>query len=312
MSEHDAVNPFQAPEPTTTASNVDTEDNRVDSDADALMASIADTVTGAVVEDDDDTPAAEESAADVAPAADAAADSADAAEPQSGEEAKSQADQDMEDYKNRLRDFMRELKKKPGQWYIIQSYSGYENKVKTNLLQRAQNLEVEEDIYEIAVPIEEVTELRDGKKKVVKKKLLPGYVLVRMEMNDKTWSVVRGTPGVTSFVGNEGAATPVKIRDVAKFLLPPKPAAAAEEGQAAASAAAAEDNAVAAPPSAKPQITTDIQVGDSVTILSGALEGVSATISDIDAESNKLHALVSIFGRDTPVELTFDQVAKMD
>ena len=273
MSDSDQTNPFQTPQP----ADIETENSTADADTDALMNEIADAVAGAVVSD---------------------------------EEEKSNEEQEMEDYKNRLRDFMKELKKKPGQWFIIQSYSGYENKVKTNLLQRAQNLEVEEDIYEIAVPIEEVTELRDGKKKVVKKKLLPGYVLVRMEMNDKTWSVVRGTPGVTSFVGNEGAATPVKIRDVAKFLLPPKPKTA-EDGQPT-EATTTEDSTVAAPPSAKPQITTDVEVGDSVTILSGALEGVSATISDIDTESNKLHALVSIFGRDTPVELTFDQVAKMD
>lgn len=206
----------------------------------------------------------------------------------------------LQEYKQRLRKFIRELKKLPGTWYIIQTYSGYENKVKTNLTQRAENLEVDEYIHDIVVPVEEVTEMRDGKKKIVKKKLLPGYVLVRMEMNDSVWSVVRGTPGVTSFVGNEGQATPVKPKDVAKFLMPQQ--AADAEG----------DTVVAAPAAEKKPVEVDFEVGESVTILSGALATVSATISDIDRDSGKLHALVSIFGRDTPVELTFDQVEKIN
>lgn len=211
----------------------------------------------------------------------------------------------LQEYKQRLRKFIRELKKLPGTWYIIQTYSGYENKVKTNLTQRAENLEVDEYIHDIVVPVEEVTEMRDGKKKIVKKKLLPGYVLVRMEMNDSVWSVVRGTPGVTSFVGNEGQATPVKPRDVAKFLMPQQ---TVEEQAADAEG----DTVVAAPAAEKKPVEVDFEVGESVTILSGALATVSATISDIDRDSGKLHALVSIFGRDTPVELTFDQVEKIN
>ena len=211
----------------------------------------------------------------------------------------------LQEYKQRLRKFIRELKKLPGTWYIIQTYSGYENKVKTNLTQRAENLEVDEYIHDIVVPVEEVTEMRDGKKKIVKKKLLPGYVLVRMEMNDSVWSVVRGTPGVTSFVGNEGQATPVKPKDVAKFLMPQQ---AVEEQAADAEG----DTVVAAPAAEKKPVEVDFEVGESVTILSGALATVSATISDIDRDSGKLHALVSIFGRDTPVELTFDQVEKIN
>ena len=116
----------------------------------------------------------------------------------------------LAEYKTRLRTYIRELKKLPGDWYIIQCYSGYENKVKTNLDMRAQTLEVEDSIYDVVVPIEEVVEIREGKRKLVKRKLLPGYVLVRMDINDRSWSVVRDTPGVTSFVGNEGHPTPVK------------------------------------------------------------------------------------------------------
>ncbi|MEJ5928038.1 transcription termination/antitermination protein NusG [Corynebacterium sp. H128] len=214
----------------------------------------------------------------------------------------------LAEYKTRLRAYVRELKKLPGQWYIIQCYSGYENKVKTNLDMRAQTLEVEDSIYDVVVPIEEATEIRDGKRKLVKRKLLPGYVLVRMDINDRSWSVVRDTPGVTSFVGNEGNATPVKHRDVAKFLMPQT---APAEGDAEANNA--EGEKVIAQPisdSAKaPQV--DFQVGEAVTILTGALASVSATISEIDAENGKLQALVSIFGRETPVELTFDQVEKI-
>lgn len=227
------------------------------------------------------------------------------AEAESGAEAE---DADDSEYKRRLREYTRELKKQPGDWYIIQSYSGYENKVKTNLEMRSQTLEVEDSIYEVVVPVEQVLEKnKDGKNKLVKRKLLPGYVLVRMDMNDAAWSVVRETPGVTSFVGNEGNATPVKHRDVAKFLLP----------KSAATGAKPEVNAegetvVAMPDDEAPkQVTHDYQVGEAVTILSGALASVSATINAIDPETGKIEALVSIFGRETPVELTADQIERI-
>ena len=221
-------------------------------------------------------------------------------------EADADADSDSE-YRRRLREYTRELKKQPGDWYIIQSYSGYENKVKTNLEMRSQTLEVEDSIYEVVVPIEQAIENKDGKKKLVKRKLLPGYVLVRMDMNDAAWSVVRETPGVTSFVGNEGNATPVKHRDVAKFLLP----------KSAATGAKPEVNAegetvVAMPEEEAPkQLAHDYKVGEAVTILSGALASVSATINSIDPETGKIEALVSIFGRETPVELTADQIERI-
>lgn len=209
-------------------------------------------------------------------------------------------------YRMRLREFTKELKKQPGQWYIIQCYSGYENKVKTNLDMRIQTLEVEDSIFDVVVPIENVVEKKDGKKKIVKKKLLPGYVLVRMEINDRAWSVVRDTPGVTSFVGNEGNATVVKTREVAKFLLP-KTTEARDE-----TPAQAEEEQVASPQKpATSGIDHDYQVGEAVTILSGALASVSATISEIDPETGKMQALVSIFGRETPVELTADQVERI-
>ncbi|WP_165857998.1 transcription termination/antitermination protein NusG [Corynebacterium alimapuense] len=212
-------------------------------------------------------------------------------------------------YKKRLRDYTRELKKQPGKWYIIQCYSGYENKVKTNLDMRAQTLEVEEFIYDVVVPIEQALEVKDGKRKLVKRKLLPGYVLVRMELNDKAWSVVRDTPGVTSFVGNEGNATPVKHRDVAKFLIPKEPTVDGEGGVANADG----EMVIAMPEEdSKSAVKIDFKVGEAVTILTGALASVAATISEIDQVTGKIQALVSIFGRETPVELTVDQIEKIN
>ena len=213
------------------------------------------------------------------------------------------------EYRRRLRRYVSELKKLPGDWYIFQCYSGYENKVKTNLDMRAQTLEVEEYIYDVVVPIEQVIEIKDGKRKLVKRKLLPGYVLVRMEMNDKAWSVVRDTPGVTSFVGNEGNATVVKHRDVAKFLMPKE---ASVEGEAAAVTADGEKVVAMPDEQAKPTVAIDFEVGEAVTILTGALASVSATISEIDPATGKIQALVSIFGRETPVELTADQIEKIN
>lgn len=244
---------------------------------------------------------AESDSSDSAANAESTNDSAESAAPASAQD----ADDDAA-YRMRLREFTKELKKQPGQWYIIQCYSGYENKVKTNLDMRIQTLEVEDSIFDVVVPIENVVEKKDGKKKIVKKKLLPGYVLVRMEINDRAWSVVRDTPGVTSFVGNEGNATVVKTREVAKFLLP-KTTEARDETPAHAD----EEQVVAPQKPAASGVNHDYQVGEAVTILSGALASVSATISEIDPETGKMQALVSIFGRETPVELTADQVERI-
>ncbi|WP_293819046.1 transcription termination/antitermination protein NusG [uncultured Corynebacterium sp.] len=265
-----------------------------------------------VTNNDAATPTAEGS--EEATSADDAGASA-AAEGAEGEAEQSAEDAAMAAYKARLRQFMRALKKLPGEWYIIQCYSGYENKVKTNLEMRAQTLGVDEQIHEVVVPIEEVVELRDGKRKLVKRKLLPGYVLVRMSLDDASWSVVRDTPGVTSFVGNEGKPTPVKVREVAKFLLPPETAKPqeSEDGEEVATGVDVSATGVATPPKpASEQVVVDYEEGESVTILSGPFASVSATISEIDTENNRLKAMVSIFGRETPVELEFDQVEKLN
>ena len=270
---------------------------------------------------EDATPAASaaeetEGTAESTDAAGESAESTDAAEPAAAEaEAEGAAPEAGEDesedaaYRKRLRAFTRELKKQPGQWYIIQCYSGYENKVKTNLDMRAQTLEVEDSIFEVVVPIEQVLETKDGKKKIVKRKLLPGYVLVRAELNDAAWSVIRETPGVTSFVGNEGNATPVKTRDVAKFLMPNE--APSTKGDAAPNEAEGEQVVDLPEKEVAKKYAHDFEVGEAVTILSGPLAAVSATISEIDPETGKMQGLVSIFGRETPVELSPTEIERI-
>ncbi len=318
MSDSDSVNPVDpTQEPSADAPRTAMEEAMMEAATTAQEESTPE--VDAAAEQAEATPteadAAAGAAADAAADADAAGegDAEAAAEPTVSEVAAAElaegADEEEDAeaaYRKRLRQFTRELKKQPGDWYIIQTYSGYENKVKTNLDMRAQTLEVEDSLYEVVVPIEQVTELRDGKRKQIKRKLLPGYVLVRMDMNDRAWSVVRETPGVTSFVGNEGNATKVKHREVAKFLMPKE----TSEGEKTIDKDG--EQVVAMPePEKKPVQQIDFEVGEAVTILTGALASVSATISDIDYETGKLQALVSIFGRETPVELTADQVEKI-
>lgn len=209
-------------------------------------------------------------------------------------------------YRMRLREFTKELKKQPGQWYIIQCYSGYENKVKTNLDMRIQTLEVEDSIFDVVVPIENVVEKKTARKRSSRRNSCQAtfWFAWRLTTAPGLWFVI--PPGVTSFVGNEGNATVVKTREVAKFLLP-KTTEAREEAPAQA-----EEEQVASPQKpAASGINHDYQVGEAVTILSGALASVSATISEIDPETGKMQALVSIFGRETPVELTADQVERI-
>lgn len=194
-------------------------------------------------------------------------------------------------------EFRKQLRRLPGKWYVIHSYAGYENKVKTNLETRIQNLDVGDYIFQVEVPQEEVVELKNGQKKSVKRKILPGYVLVRMELNDESWGTVRNTPGVTGFVGATSNPTPLSLREVVKFLMP-------------------KDNAAPAAPEAPaeevaPVITVDYKVGESVTVMDGPFATLPATISEVDVDTQKLQVLVSIFGRETPVELGFDQVEKI-
>jgi transcription termination/antitermination factor NusG len=189
----------------------------------------------------------------------------------------------------------------PGDWYVVHSYAGYENKVKTNLEARIQSLDVEDYIYQIEVPTEEVTEIKNGKRAQVNRKVLPGYLLVRMELNDESWGAVRNTPGVTGFVGATSRPSPLTIDEVVKILVPATApqAARAAGGEATPGAAAA------------PAAVVDFEVGESVTVMDGPFATLPATINEINAEQQKLQVLVSIFGRETPVELSFNQVSKI-
>ena len=193
---------------------------------------------------------------------------------------------------------------KPGDWYVIHSYAGYENKVKANLETRVQNLDVGDYIFQVEVPTEEVTEIKNGQRKQVNRKVLPGYILVRMELNDESWGAVRNTPGVTGFVGATSRPSPLSLDDVVKFLLPQGPAK--KTGKAASTAAAAETGGIE-----RPVVEVDFEVGESVTVMDGPFATLPASISEVNAEQQKLKVLVSIFGRETPVELTFNQVAKI-
>ena len=192
----------------------------------------------------------------------------------------------------------------PGDWYVVHSYAGYENKVKTNLEARIQSLDVEDYIYQIEVPTEEVTEIKNGKRAQVNRKVLPGYLLVRMELNDESWGAVRNTPGVTGFVGATSKPSPLTVDEVVKILAPAvAPQAAKTPEAAAAGGGAAATGTTTA--------VVDFEVGESVTVMDGPFATLPATINEINAEQQKLQVLVSIFGRETPVELSFTQVAKI-
>jgi transcriptional antiterminator NusG len=193
--------------------------------------------------------------------------------------------------------FRRELRAMPGDWYVIHSYAGYENRVKANLESRIQSLNMEDYIFQVEVPMEEVVEMKNSVRKVVKRVRIPSYVLVRMEMTDESWGAVRHTPGVTQFVGASHSPPPLTLDDVMKMLAPTIEAKvpAQRAGGVAASA----------------PIEVDFEVGESVTVTDGPFDTLPATISEINAEGQKLKVLVSIFGRETPVELSFNQVAKI-
>jgi transcriptional antiterminator NusG len=197
--------------------------------------------------------------------------------------------------------FRDELRTQPGEWYVIHTYAGYENRVKANLEQRAVSLNVEEYIYQAEVPQEEVVQIKNGDRRTVRQNKLPGYVLVRMDLTNESWGVVRNTPGVTGFVGNAYDPYPLTLDEVVKMLAPEV------EEQAAAAAEGGEGGA----PKRKVEVQVlDFEVGDSVTVTDGPFATLQATINEINADSKKVKGLVEIFGRETPVELSFDQIQK--
>ncbi|MBV1937794.1 transcription termination/antitermination protein NusG [Streptomyces sp. BV286] len=241
----------------------------------------------------------EELEADEDAADEPVSDETDGEEGEEAEEAEAEEETEPVDPVTALREELRTL---PGEWYVIHTYAGYENRVKTNLEQRAVSLNVEDFIFAAEVPQEEVAQIKNGERKTVKQNKLPGYVLVRMDLTNESWGVVRNTPGVTGFVGNAYDPYPLTLDEIVKMLAPE-----AEE-KAAREAAEAEGKPA---PSRKLEVQVlDFEVGDSVTVTDGPFATLQATINEINADSKKVKGLVEIFGRETPVELSFDQIQK--
>ena len=233
----------------------------------------------------DDTGAATDDAGAVAGDAAAEADDAGAEADDAAQDADGAAEPDP------VAQFTEELRRLPGEWYVVHSYAGYENRVKANLESRTQSLNMEDYIFQIEVPVHQVIEIKGGKRQQVSEKVLPGYILVRMDLIDESWAVVRNTPGVTGFVGLSSRPSPLSLHEVASLLAPePEEAAAKAEVTRAA---------------------VEFTVGESVTVMDGPFATLPATVNEINPDTQKLKVLVSIFGRETPVELSFDQVSKI-
>jgi transcriptional antiterminator NusG len=223
-----------------------------------------------------------------------AADATDAVEAPEAPEApadEAAADEPVEDepVEDPVAEMREALRRAPGEWYVVHSYAGYENRVKTNLETRTGSLNMEDFIFQVEVPQREETVIKNGQRKLVKANLLPGYVLVRMDLTDESWGAVRNTPGVTGFVGHTHRPSPLSIDEVLQFLAP-------EQEK--------KEKVVEARPA-------DFEIGESVTVMDGPFATLPASISEIHADSQKLKVLVSIFGRETPVELSFNQVQKI-
>jgi transcription termination/antitermination protein NusG len=195
-----------------------------------------------------------------------------------------------------LEEFRRALRAKPGEWFVVQTYSGMENRVRANLESRISSLNMEDYIFEVVVPTEEVAEIKGGQRKLVKRNRFPGYVLVRMDMTDESWAAVRHTPAVTGFVGHTHQPIPLTLDEVERWIAPevtePVPAAAEQKKE-------------------KQVEVVDFEVGDSVMVVDGPFATLHATINEINADAQKIKGLVEIFGRETPVELSFSQIQKL-
>ncbi len=217
---------------------------------------------------------------------------AEAGEAEAGDDAAAEPEAD-EAAADPVSEFKSDLRRLPGDWYVVHSYAGYENRVRTNLESRTQSLNMEDYIFQIEVPTHEVTEIKGGKRQQVQEKVLPGYILVRMDLTDESWAAVRNTPGVTGFVGLSSRPSPLSLDEVAVLLAPEPEEKAAKKAETLRAAA------------------VDFEVGQSVTVMDGPFATLPATVNEINPDTQKLKVLVSIFGRETPVELSFDQVSKI-
>jgi len=212
--------------------------------------------------------------------------------------------EEAEDVADPYEEFRAELRFLPGKWYVIHSYAGFERRVKANIEQRRESMAMADYIFQVEVPMEDVVEIKNGQRKMVTRVRIPGYVLVRMDLNEESWSVIRHTPGVTGFVGNAHNPTPLRFEEsfgMLKSLVEIKDVAPVKGAKAGAAAGAA--RAIPA--------EVDFEIGETITIKDGSFAGLPGTISEIKPESGKLTVLVSLFERETPVELSFDQVTKL-
>jgi transcription termination/antitermination protein NusG len=274
----------QASEPSADATELSAEAG-APSEAEQAAEDVSVAADGGLADDVTVADAAEDGAADEEDAAAADVDDLEDGDTEA-KAAEEQADVDP------VEEFMRQLRAMPGDWYVIHSYAGYENRVKTNLENRIGSLNMEDYIFQIEVPVHNVTEVKQGKRQQVTEKVLPGYILVRLELTDESWAVVRNTPGVTGFVGLSSRPSPLSLHEVAS-LLAPEPEEQVKQAEAKAA----------------PKV--DYEVGESVTVMDGPFATLPATVNEINADTQKLKVLVSIFGRETPVELSFEQVAKI-
>lgn len=278
MSEQELAHEVEEVEETSEQANAD--DARVESvsDVEELEAS------------DEDAPA---------DSAEAPADSTEGAEEAGGsvETVEESEEASSEPAGDPLEEFKSKLRRQEGEWFVIHTYAGYENRVKTNLESRSQTMNMEDDIFEIQVPMEEVMEIKNTTKKLVRRVRIPGYVLVRMNLTDESWGVVRHTPGVTGFVGQDAYnPVPLRLNEVVDMLAPVFEAEQVEAGEATPAA---------------PQIETGFEIGEAVTVKDGPFEGMPASIAEIKPESSSLVVLISVFERETPVTLQFNQVSKV-
>ncbi len=270
--------------------------------ADALP--LGDEVAEEAIEDAADEPA-EEPADEPTDEVEATDEASESDETDESDDSGDEESEDEESEEGPLEAFRRELWAKPGDWFVVHTYSGMENRVRANLENRISSLHMEDYIHEIVVPTEEVAEIKNGQRKMVKRTVLPGYVLVRMDLTDESWAAVRHTPSVTGFVGHSHQPVPLSMDEV-ENMLAPSVVAAAEAATAAAGGQPAGGGATK-----KPVEVADFDVSDSVMVVDGPFATLHATITEINAEAQRVKALVEIFGRETPVELSFSQIQKV-
>lgn len=289
--------PFEAAAAKAVSAGDDDDDDDEDEEPVVVVPATDDTEVAEVVTSEDVDAAADEPAAETAEVA-----------PEDVEEPAAEAEEVVEaepvEPGDPLEELRSTLRSQIGDWYVVHTYSGMENRVKGNLENRITSLNMEDYIFEIIVPTEEVAEIKNGQRRMVKRTVLPGYVLVRMDLTDESWSTVRHTPSVTGFVGHSQKPVPLSLEEVEKMLAPAV--------VAAAEAAAAETGGATAKTPAKKKVeVADFGVGDSVMVVDGPFATLHATITEINADAQRIKALVEIFGRETPVELSFSQIQKV-